>query len=100
MFSSRFSFMIKRYIRTTTTIKFLISEDTPSITQGFIGEIYLKAGDKVTLKTPIMEIETDKYTAKEFSTVNGVIKCILVEKETYVPNFAPLFTIEYETSEQ
>jgi len=80
--------------------EFKLPELGENITGADVLTVLIKAGDTIEKDQTVIEIETDKATIEVPSTVNGVVKEVLVKAGEKINVGAVLFTIESAPSKE
>lgn len=81
-------------------IKNITTPDFGSATDVTVIEILVKSGDKISVDTPIMTLESDKATMELPSTAEGVVKEIKVNVGDKVSTGTVLLSLEAEGAEK
>jgi pyruvate dehydrogenase E2 component (dihydrolipoamide acetyltransferase) len=77
-----------------TVVEFALPELGENINAGDLLNVMVKAGDKVEVDQPVIELETDKATIEVPSTISGTVKSVLVKPGQKLKVGQPLFTAE------
>lgn len=82
----------------TLTSRFLIPSDIVC-KHGYVGEIFVKIGQKVKKDDSIMTIETDKSPIDERALINGTVSQILVDIDSNIDHKTKIFSIDFEAND-